>query len=330
LRRDLNDIYQFYIDDETRTQLSAMNRFQRWIYLIVLVLRNVILKLTPARRILLLLSMFMIYFSGHLGQSNSLQIGFMILLFILILELKDKLLAFDELREARNLQLSMLPKTPPEHPDIDMAFFMSTANEVGGDYYDFQQMEDGTLIVAAGDVTGHGMKAGVVVAAMKSLFKALGTNHDISGFFNKCTQILKSMNLEYLYMAMTLIRIKNRMMTSSVAGMPPILFYRPGTETVEEISKGGVALGFIECEYQRTEMKLEPGDTILLMTDGFPELFNDKEEMLDYPRIKECFKEFAHLRPEEIIEQLCSTGEKWRNEKPQDDDISFVVLQVKR
>ena len=65
------------------------------------------------------------------------------------------------------------------------------------------------------------------------------------------------------------------------------------------------------------------------MSDGFPELFNDKEEMLDYPKVKEYFKEFSHRSPEEIIGNLCKFGEKWRNEKPQDDDITFLVLQVK-
>ena len=328
MRRDFKDIYQFYLNDETRSRLSAMKWYKRWAFLIGLVLKNMILKLSPTRRILVFLGV-LIHFYGFHTQKNYFHLGFLILLLILILELKDKLLAYDELKEARNLQLSMLPKTIPKHPDIDVAFFMKTANEVGGDYYDFQLIDDGTLIVVIGDATGHGMKAGIVVAAMKSLFKSMGTNPDISAFFNRCTQILKSMNLGYLYMTMTLVRIKNRMLTASVAGMPPILFYRAKNKTIDEISKGGVPLAFTEYQYQKTDTELESGDTILLMSDGFPELLNDKEEMLNYPRVKEYFKEYAHLSPEEIITQLCNIGEKWRNEVPQDDDISFVVMKVK-
>lgn len=329
LQRDLKSIYQFYLDDETRTRLSAMKRFRRWVYLSVLVLKSVILKLTPTRRLLLLLSILMIYFGSPSEQNGYWQIGFLILLFILIFELKDKLLAFDELVEARNLQLSMLPKTFPEHPNIDMSFYMKTANTVGGDYYDFQETDDGTLIIVIGDATGHSMKAGVIVTAMKSLFNAIGSNPDISTFFNNCTKIFKGMNLGYLYMSLTLIRIKNHILTASVAGMPPILLYKSKSKTIEEISKGGVPLGFIECTYQKTDIELEHGDTILLMSDGFPELLNDKEEMLDYPRVKEYFKETAHRSPEEIISRLSNSAEKWRNDIPQEDDIAFVVLKAK-
>lgn len=330
LHRDMKDIYQFYLDDETRDRLSEMKWYKRWAYLTGLVLKNMIIKLSPTRRILVLLSILIYFYGRFVTQSNYFHLGFLILLLILILELKDKLLAYDELKEARILQFSMLPETFPKYPDIDIACYMKTANEVSGDYYDFQQMEDGTLIVVIGDATGHGMKSGVVVTAIKSLFSALGANPDISAFFNRCTQILKGMNLEYLYMAMTLIRIKNRILTASVAGMPPILLYKSKSKILNEISKGGTPLGFTECHYQKTDMELEPGDTILLMSDGFPELLNDKEEMLDYHRVKEYFKGVAHHAPKEIIAQLCDAGEKWRNERAQDDDITFVVLQIKQ
>ncbi len=329
LQKDLKSIYQFYLDDETRSRLSAMKRFRRWVYLTVLVLKSVILKLTPTRRVLLLLSILMIYFGSRSEQNSYLQLGFLILLFILIFELKDKLLAFDELAEARNLQLSMLPKTFPEHPNIDIAFYMKTANTVGGDYYDFRETDDGTLIIVIGDATGHSMKAGVIVTAMKSLFGAIGSNPDISAFFNSCTKIFKGMNLGYLYMSLTLIRIKNHLLTASIAGMPPILLYKSKSKTIEEISEGGVPLGFIECQYKKTDIELEPGDTILLMSDGFPELLNDKEEMLDYPKIKEYFKEAVHRSPDEIISRLSNAAEKWRNNIPQEDDIAIVVLQAK-
>jgi len=65
------------------------------------------------------------------------------------------------------------------------------------------------------------------------------------------------------------------------------------------------------------------------MSDGFPELFNDKDEMLDYPRVKEIFKEAADSSADEIVAHLFEAGEKWSNGRPQDDDITFVVLKVK-
>ncbi|MDX1700661.1 MAG: two-component regulator propeller domain-containing protein, partial [Melioribacteraceae bacterium] len=75
-----------------------------------------------------------------------------------------------ELEEARKLQLSMLPKEIPQLPNLDIAVYMKTATEVGGDYYDFHLHSDGTLTVVLGDATGHGMQSGMMVSIMKSLF----------------------------------------------------------------------------------------------------------------------------------------------------------------
>ncbi len=87
--------------------------------------------------------------------------------------------------------------------------------------------------------------------------------------------------------------------------------------------------GSASFPYKQRETNLSPGDTVLLMSDGFPELFNDKDEMLDYPRVKEIFKEAAESPVDEIITHLFNAGEKWSNGRPQDDDITFVVLKVK-
>jgi len=235
-----------------------------------------------------------------------------------------------ELEEARQLQLSMLPKELPQLPHFEIGVFMKTATEVGGDYYDFHLADNGTLTIAIGDATGHGMKAGTMVASMKSLFGTYDESADIPQFFNKCSTSIKRMKLGNLYMAMMLVRISGHKMIASAAGMPPILIHRTETGIVEEIVIKGMPLGgpsgFL---YQKRKTELTPGDTILLMSDGFPELFNDKDEMLDYPRVKEIFKEMADRSADEIIAHLNEAGERWRNGKPQDDDITFVVLKVK-
>ncbi len=101
-------------------------------------------------------------------------------------ELERKLLEAEnarktqELEEARQLQLSMLPKSVPDHPLFEIATYMKTATEVGGDYYDFHLANDGTLTLAIGDATGHGAQAGIVVTATKSLFELLAEEADIA------------------------------------------------------------------------------------------------------------------------------------------------------
>jgi serine phosphatase RsbU (regulator of sigma subunit) len=130
-----------------------------------------------------------------------------------------------ELEEARQLQLSMLPKCVTEIPGLDICFHMETATEVGGDYYDYSIAKEGTLTIAIGDATGHGMKAGIMVSIIKSLFITEASRSDIPSFFKKCSQSLKQMRLGNLYMAMMLVKIKGHELTASSAGMPPIYIY---------------------------------------------------------------------------------------------------------
>ncbi len=112
--------------------------------------------------------------------------------------------------------------------------------------------------------------------------------------------------------------------------MPPIFIYRKKTRTIEELLIKGMPLGGPSgFSYEERETDLNPGDTILLMSDGFPELFNEHDEMLDYPRVKDIFLETADRSPDEIIAHLNESGDRWRNDRPQDDDITFVVLKFR-
>ena len=87
---------------------------------------------------------------------------------------------------------------------------MKPAAEVGGDYYDFHLADDGTLTVAVGDATGHGLKAGTVVTAMKSLFRTFAAEPEIVPVFNQSSRVLKEMNLRSLFMALTMVKLNGR------------------------------------------------------------------------------------------------------------------------
>jgi len=236
-----------------------------------------------------------------------------------------------ELEEARGLQLSMLPKTVPQLPNLEIAAYMKPATEVGGDYYDFHVGDDGTLTVAVGDATGHGLKAGTMVTAAKSLFETLAHTPDIPQIFNQSSRVLKRMNLRSLYMAMMIMKIKDNRLTVSVAGMPPVLLYRAATGCVEQLALTGMPLGSVkEFPYKQQELPLCVGDTLVLMSDGFPEMFNEAGEMIDYQRAKTLLEEIAqHNSPQEIINHFVRTGDEWAGARPQDDDVTFVVLKVK-
>jgi serine phosphatase RsbU (regulator of sigma subunit) len=235
-----------------------------------------------------------------------------------------------ELEEARTLQLSMLPKELPAIPNLDIAVYMKTATEVGGDYYDFHIGMDGTLTVVLGDATGHGMKAGTVVTTTKSLFNVLAPNPNIVETFHEMTRCIKLMHLEKLSMCMTMLKIAGDKIQMSAAGMPPIFIYKRESQSIEEHVIKGMPLGtFDNFPYSVVESSVNSGDTILLMSDGFPELLNDEKEMFGYKRARNLFEELSNEPPEEIISKLKDAGSEWVNGNDPDDDVTFVVIKVK-
>ncbi|MBD3226447.1 MAG: SpoIIE family protein phosphatase [Caldithrix sp.] len=251
-------------------------------------------------------------------------------------EIEKRLLQVDnrrksqELEEARQLQLALLPDKLPDVPSVEMAVSMRTATEVGGDYYDFHVAGDGTLSVAIGDATGHGMKAGNMVIAIKSLFSTLPKDLPVVDFFNRCSRIIKGMNLKQLYMCLSLLRIRNQNMMVSSAGMPPILHYRSNDGYIGEIVLKGLPLGAVNSfEYQERQITLSSGDTFLLMTDGLPELFNERDEILDYPALRTAFEEVAGKTPHEIVSHLNALADQWRGRRALGDDMTLLVLKIK-
>lgn len=245
----------------------------------------------------------------------------------IILEEEDRRKTI-ELEEARALQLSMLPQCNSELNGYNICFDMRPASEVGGDYYDYHIADDGTMTLAIGDATDHGMRAGMMVAIIKSLFLTHISNTDIISFFNKCTQTIKQMKFTKLYMALMILKIKGTKITASSAGMPKILIHRCKTNFVDEYTIKGMPLGaFDEFPYQTIEIDIEPGDTVLLMSDGLAELFNDSHELFDYQRIKGTLKANASLSANRIVNKLFEAGDNWRMGNPQNDDITFIVFK---
>jgi serine phosphatase RsbU (regulator of sigma subunit) len=235
-----------------------------------------------------------------------------------------------ELEEASRLQLSMLPSKVPQLPHLDVAAYMKPATEVGGDYYDFHLGEDGALTVAVGDATGHGLKAGTMVAAVKGLFVTLAHHPDIPQTFNRLSRTLKQMNMRGLFMAMTIAKVRRDSLTVSIAGMPPVWIYRAASGEVEEVALRAVPLGgMLNYQYKVRELAIAPGDVVVLMSDGLPERFNTENEMLDYGATRDALAAAAHRAPREIIEHFVRVGDEWSNGRPQDDDVTFVVLKVR-
>jgi serine phosphatase RsbU (regulator of sigma subunit) len=110
--------------------------------------------------------------------------------------------------------------------------------------------------------------------------------------------------------------------------MPPMFLYHAATKSVELVVMKGMPLGgFERFPYQSRELQLEHGDTLLLMSDGYLEMFNEEGETLDELRAVAAFKQVAERNPKEIIESLIREGKKWANGRPQADDVTFVAMK---
>lgn len=233
-----------------------------------------------------------------------------------------------ELEEARRFQLSMLPKEVPHHPSYDVAVFTRTATEVGGDYYDFHLAGD-VLAVTIGDATGHGAKAGTMVTVVKTLFAGYDGKSEPAEFLHDAADKIKRMDLGRMAMALSLARFEKRTLTVTSAGMPPVLVHRTATNTVEEIALSATPLGTLGNEYEQAVLTLSAGDTVLLLSDGFPELMNDAGNQLGYVGAGEAFASAALAESADaVIAVLSEQAARWHGEAPPNDDVTFVVVRV--
>ena len=235
-----------------------------------------------------------------------------------------------ELEEARQLQLSMLPKELPQIPNLDIAVYMKTATEVGGDYYDFNIDDNGTLTVLVGDATGHGMMSGMMVSIMKSFFISNRRSIDLKQFFENANNSLKEMHLGRLMMPMIGVQINSEKLIATNAGMPSLLYFRNKSQKAGEFVSNNLPLGGMKgTQYLLKEIRYEKGDVLLLMSDGFAELKNEHNEQYGYTRVKEQFRAISHKSANEIIEELKNTASQWLNGLEPDDDVTFVVIKIK-
>jgi ligand-binding sensor domain-containing protein/serine phosphatase RsbU (regulator of sigma subunit) len=233
-----------------------------------------------------------------------------------------------ELEDARRLQISLLPKEVPLLPGFDIAVYMKTATEVGGDYYDFSVADDGTLSVAFGDATGHGMQAGTIVTLMKGLFVSDVARFGVLEFLEHCSRTIKELKMGRLFMAFSLLRLKGHAVALSSAGMPPVYLYRAASRAVEEIMVKGLPLGAMKHpRYDLHETTLAPGDTLLILTDGLPEQKNAAGDMFAYGRVQESFRNAAGGTPEAIVHRLAGDIEAWMLGLPQEDDITLIAIR---
>jgi phosphoserine phosphatase RsbU/P len=337
IHRTYLELHDFYLDAQAKEQLRGMGKFRRTINLAFWLLTSLFLKLTPARRVLLALSvLFMLQATDfeHQGQATTISIHFPLLgiatlVLILMLELKDKLVARDELAAGRSVQQALMPETSPQIPKWDVWLFTRSANDVGGDLVDYVPVEPQRFGLALGDVAGKGLPAALLMAKLQSTLRALadeGTT--LAALGERMNRILCRDGLPNRFA--TLVYLEVCAQSGSVrllnAGHLPPLVLR--AERIEELPTGSMALGMLpEATYFEQSVELADGDTLIVFSDGLTEATNDRDEFFGDERMQAHLPVPPRTSAKDIGTRLVAAVDEFVGDARPHDDLSLIVLR---
>ena len=297
-------------------------------------------KLTPARRFLFAASLVaaflsLIHFQFHLGGKNvtldfsglSFFVAIAGLCLLVALELVDRMEVRDELEVARELQASLLPRKIAPLPGYRFAHSYRTAREVGGDAYDVCPLPDGRIAVMVCDATGHGMAAGMVMAIAHA---TIGTALDIDPSPAAVAALIhralrrKRRRHTFLTLFYALLDPATGRLAWVSAGHPfPLL--RRADGSIEEIGAGGLPLGAAETLVPPTgETTLEPGDLLVLYTDGLPEATTEGGATFGYDRLTRLVQPGG---PAAVVhERIFHAFAQHVSDEPLMDDMTLLAI----
>lgn len=241
----------------------------------------------------------------------------------------------EELETARKIQLSILPRELPAIRDLDIATRYVPMTSVAGDFYDFIVVDDQHVGILVADVSGHGMPAALIASMLKIAFAAqaewaadpakvlAGLNQSLCDKFHD-----SYVTAVYVYLDM-----EKRVARYGGAGHPPILMCNGATGQVQELSENGFFLSWIpDATYSSKEVSLNPGDWIILYSDGIPETADRSQEAFGMERFRSFIEKNSFLSPDEfatkLLEGLHAFSGRTQDEEP-DDDVTLAVIHIR-
>ncbi|MDH4222266.1 MAG: SpoIIE family protein phosphatase [candidate division Zixibacteria bacterium] len=247
-------------------------------------------------------------------------------------EEEQKLLILeDDLRTARNIQQALLPKTNPHMEDMDICGHYVPARQVGGDYYDFIQIDDSHLGIAIADVSGKGTSAALLMANLQATLRGQASiNPSVRDTVSK-VNLMISRSVEagkFITLFYGILDSKNKTFTFTNAGHNhPILLNRDGN--IQTLEKGGTILGiFGDTLYEEGTVQLKPGDLLILYTDGITEAMNEKEELYKEERVIKMLQTNKDISAEKLSRKIVEDVLSFQGNLPQGDDITLVLIKT--
>ena len=240
----------------------------------------------------------------------------------------------EELNIARDLQVSMLPSECPQIMGFEIAAYSVSAREVGGDFYDFIDMGSDKAGMVIGDVTGKSVSGALVMSASRSVFRMLSEDElTVGESMTRANRRLKKDIKSGMFVALlfAVLNSQDRTMTLCSAGQtqPVLLSAKKAEASLVETRGDTFPLGILDdAEYEETQLKLEPGDKVVLYTDGIVEAMNKQEEMFGFERLLELVKNSQTQTTASLLEEIKSNVNEFAGSAPQHDDITIIVVQA--
>ncbi len=240
-----------------------------------------------------------------------------------------------ELDVAREIQYKILPTSTPEIYNTNISALFVPAFEVGGDYYDFFELEENVLGFVIADVSGKGISSAFIMAEVKGIFESLSKIiKSPKELLIKVNEILiNSIDKKNFVTAIYgIINSKTGKLKFARAGHPPLLFFNDGN--IKRLIPGGIGLGLdtgkkFSDSIKEMEIQLNNNDIITLFTDGINESQNENLEEFGFGRLEKILKENSEKNVDEISNEIMQAVTVFSRNKPQHDDITLVILKRK-
>jgi serine phosphatase RsbU (regulator of sigma subunit) len=235
-----------------------------------------------------------------------------------------------QLEEARALQISLLPKVLPSDDRFDLSIVYQPLEEVGGDWYYAHTTDSGRLALQAADVTGHGLSAAFISALTKLAMVAAGRElpHELLREMNRL--ISSSLHSDmFVTVFSCLYDPTNGRLDFARAGHPPALLFHRATGEVRQLKSDGFAFGFFAMsDYQHGQERLDPGDLLMIFTDGIPEGSNRGGQNYGYDHMIEFLRNSApETGSAEVLGQILRDFDEFRDGRLLKDDVTLILLK---
>lgn len=336
VRGTLVNLEAFYINADDRRRLATMKPAAQWRRRIWWFTKGLLLKLTPARRLMLAAALVTFFAGEERFNSGAMHIvvrlsvfGGWMLLLILVLELKDKLLARDELEAGRRVQLALMPTESPQITGWDVWLYTQPANDVGGDLVDHLALGADRHAIALGDVAGKALPAALLSVKLQATLRALAPQCEtLSRLGEEVNQIFCRDGLPSRFASLVYLDVRSGsgdVRVLNAGHMPPIVVRRSNATVME---RGSVVLGIMDtATFPEQSVTLESGDALIVYSDGASEAVNEAGDFFGDERILALAERAGGSSARIIGEQIRDAVATFTGLMPASDDLSLMVLK---